>query len=213
MTNSYLKYARIFALLLLAGIMAGCVFSGNKEPVYATSEEVPPIHVPQGLSNPQTRATFEIPGYSLPELAARVDETRPPTVMTSADAEKARSRIRFGPTGLYLEVDDQAASVWRRLGFALNRGEMAIDRVLDDQRRFEVRFIHEPVESSDRGLFSSVFLFWKEQESTDYSGTYLFEVQRETSDTTRVAILDENGEVVGMGRAEFVLTRLQERLG
>jgi len=208
-----LHHLKIVPTLLLAGIAAGCSFNGNREPIYAASEEIPPIRVPEGLSAPETRATFEIPGYSLPELAARGDETRPPRVLTSAEAEQARSRIRFGPTGLYLEVDDEAASVWRRLGFALNRGDMEVDRVLDDQRRYRVQFDHDPILVSEPGWFTKVFLFWKSPEYMNYSGTYLFEVQRETSDTTRVAILDENGNVLAMERAEFVLARLQERLG
>lgn len=208
-----LNRLKIVPLLLLLVTAAGCGFMGKKEPVYAASEEVPPLRVPDGLSTPETRSTFEIPGYSLPELAARGDETRPPKVLTSAEAEKARSRIRFGPTGLYLEVDDEAASVWRRLGFALNRNDMAIDRVLDSERRYRVRFSHDPIQVSERGWFKNLFLFWKSPEYIDYSGTYLFEVQRETTDTTRVAILDENGNVLAMERAEFVLNRLQERLG
>lgn len=204
---------KIVPILVVAGMAAGCSFNRNEEPIYAASEEIPPLRVPEGLSSPETRATFEIPGYSLPELAARGDETRPPKVLTSAEAEKARSRIRFGPTGLYLEVDDEAASVWRRLGFALNRGDMAIDRVLNDQRRYRVQFSHDPILASERGWLSKVFLFWKSPDYINFSGTYLFEVQRETTDTTRVAILDENGNVLAMEQAEFVLARLQERLG
>ncbi len=211
--NKQLHCLKIVLILLVAGMAAGCVFNGDKKPVYAASEEVPPLRVPEGLSKPETRATFEIPGYSLPELAARGDETRPPRVLTSAEAEKARSRIRFGPTGLYLEVDDEAASVWRRLGFALNRGDMTIDRVLDDQRRYRVQFSHDPILVSERGWFSKLFLFWKSPDYINFSGTYLFEVQRETTDTTRVVILDEDGKVLAMQQAEFVLARLQERLG
>ena len=202
-----------FLAAVALSLCAGCGFSGDKAPVYAASEEVPPLDVPEGLDRPETRSTFEIPGYSLPELAARGDESQPPEVLPSDEAEKARSRIRFGPTGLYLEVDDTAASVWRRLGFAFDRGEMTINEVLDDQRRFEVRFSHDPILVSDRGWLGSLFLFWKSRDYIDYSGTYLFEVQRETANTTRVAILDENGDVLPMGRAEFVLNRLRERLG
>lgn len=204
---------KIVPALLLLGVAAGCGFMGNKEPVYAASEEVPPLRVPDGLSRPETRSAFEIPGYSLPELAARGDEARPPKVLTSAEAEQARSRIRFGPTGLYLEVDDEAASVWRRLGFALNRDNMSIDEILNSERRYRVRLDHDPIRVSERGWFKTLFLFWKSPEYLDFSGTYLFEVQRETTDTTRVAILDENGNVLTMERAEFVLNRLQERLG
>jgi len=205
-----LKIVTVFCML---GIGTGCIFGGEKEPVYAASEEVPPLRVPEGLSKPETRSTFDIPGYSLPELAARGDESRPPQVMTSAEAEEARSRVRFGPTGLYLEVDDTAASVWRRVGFAFNRGGMEIEQVLESERRYKVRFSHEPIEVSDRGLFGAMLFFWQAPEYIDYNGTYLFEVQRETTNTTRVAILDKNGEVLPMEQAEFVLNRLQERLG
>lgn len=203
---------KIVPLVLLA-FVAGCGFMRSDEPIYTVSEELPPLEPPEGLSAPNTESTFEIPGYSLPELAARGDESRPPEVPTSAEAENARSRIQFGPTGLYLEVDDTAASVWRRLGFAFNRDGMSIRQVLDDQRRFEVEFRHDPIPASDRGWLTTLFLFWKPRDKIDHSGTYLFEVQRETSDTTRVAILNENGEVLPMERAEFVLSRLQHRLG
>jgi len=206
-----LRNCAIAALILALG--AGCGLLPDRAPAYAASEEVPAIDVPPGLNEPQTESNFEIPGYSLPELAAQGDESRPPRVLSSAEAEQARSRIRFGPQGLYLEVDDTAASTWRRLGFALNRGEMAVERVLDDQRRFRVRFRHDPIQVSERNLFGKVLLFWKAPEYLDYSGTYLFEVQRETTDTTRVAVLDADGDVLPMQRAEFVLDRLRERLG
>jgi outer membrane protein assembly factor BamC len=194
-------------------LIAGCGTMGDDAPVYTASEEIPPVRVPEGLSAPDVDTRFEIPGYSLPELAAQGNEVRPPQVLSSAEAEQARSRIRFGPLGLYLEVDDTAASTWRRLGFALNRGGLEIEEVLDRERRFRVRFTHEPIRVSDRGLFSKVFLFWRAPEYMDYSGSYLLEVQRETSDTTRVAILDGEGNVLPMQRAEFVLSRLRQRLG
>jgi len=203
----------LILLLLLPVLASGCGLFRRDLPLYATSEEIPPIEAPPGLSDPRPSPVFEIPGFALPELAAQGDETRPPSVPTSAEAEAARSRIKFGPTGLYLEVDDQAASVWRQLGFALNRGGMSIEQVLEQQRRFQVRFQHEPIVVKDRGLFSMVFLFWKSAEFLDYSGTYLLEVQRETSETTRVAILDGEGQVLPMQQAEFVLQRLQDRLG
>lgn len=196
---------------MLAG--TGCGLFPDRAPAYAASEEVPAIDVPPDLNQPETQSNFEIPGYSLPELAAQGDESQPPRVLTSAEAEQARSRIRFGPQGLYLEVDDSAASTWRRLGFALNRGDMTVEQVLDTERRYRVRFAHEPINVTDRNLFGKVFLFWKAPDYLDYSGTYLFEVQRETTDTTRIAILGDDGNVLPMQRAEFVLDRLRERLG
>lgn len=202
--------AGLAALLLLT---SACGLLPDRGPAYVGSDEVPPIETPPGLNEPQTASNFEIPGYSLPELAAQGDESRPPRVLTSAEAEQARSRIRFGPQGLYLEVDETAADTWRELGDALDEGDMSIDQVLDSQRRFRVLFDHEPIQITQRNLIEKLFMFWKSPEYLDYSGTYLFEVQRETTDRTRVAILDADGNILAMQRAEFVLDRLRERLG
>ena len=193
-------------------LLTGCFLSPDR-PAYVTSEELSPIEVPDGLDRPEVRPVFEIPGYSLPELAAQGDESIPPQVLTSAEAEQARSRVKFGPTGLYLEVDDEAASVWRRLGFALNRGEMAIEATLPDQRRYRVDFEHDPILVPKRGFVERVFLFWTAPEFIDFSGVYQFEIQPQSTATTRVQILDQEGGVVPMERAEFVLSRLQQRLG
>src|SRR6056297_1036164 len=205
--------ARVAGAVVLLALCSACGLLPDRGPAYAGSEEVPAIDTPPDLNEPETGSNFEIPGYSLPELAAQGDESRPPRVLTSAEAEQGRSRIRFGPQGLYLEVDETAAETWRDLGDALNRGDMSIDQVLEDQRRFRVLFAHEPIQVSQRSFLGKVFMFWKAPEYLDYSGTYLFEVQRETSDTTRVAILDADGNILPMQHAEFVLDRLRERLG
>lgn len=202
---------RVGIVLITVVLLTGCF--GSRTPVYVASEELPPIRVPEGLTRPPSQTTFEIPGFSLPELAARGDESRPPQVLPSSEAEQMRSRVRFGPTGLYLEVQDDAASVWRRLGFALNRGGMSIEEVLFDERRFVTRFSHEPIVAQERGFISRLFLFWRSPEMIDYSGVYQLEVQRETAQTTRVAILNRDGSVLPMEQAEYVLIRLQQRLG
>lgn len=194
------------AALALSG---GCGLRG-KEAIYVQSEELPPIEVPPDLHPPPVRQTFQIPGYFLPELAAQGDESLPPRVLPSAEAEAARSRIRFGPTGLYLEVDDAAPSVWRRLGFTLNRDGMSVKDVSENERRYRFQFKHDPI-TTDQGFFSRL-VFWRGPEVIDYSGEYLVEILGD-GDRTRVALLDADGRVIDMNRAEFVLARLRERLG
>lgn len=205
---------RCLPVLAMLGLLllAGCSLFRGGQAVYVDSDELDPIEVPEDLTPPPVRSTFEVPGYSLPQLAAQGDESRPPQVLPSADAEQARSRIRFGPTGLYLEVDDEADSVWRRLGFALNRGGMSVIEVREGQRRYRFDFSHEPI-THERGIFMRMVLFWRRPEVTDYSGEYLIEVQPETDQRTRVAILDTRGDVIRMERAEYVLSQLRERLG
>ncbi len=207
---------RIFNListsLLLAAVfamLAGCA-GRDRQPIYTDSEELDPIEAPSGLSQPQARSTFEVPGYFLPELAAQGTD-RPPRVQPSAEAEQSRSHIRFGATGLFLEVQDEPDSVWRRLGFTLNRNGMRVEEQDDSQQRYHFRFSHDPIEIERTGL--SRLAFWRSREVNDYSGTYRIKVREGGDETAEVILLDAEGEILEMERAEFVLARLRDRLG
>lgn len=200
---------RSILLLLLAGLMSGC-FNRDQSPIYVDSEEIDPIEVPDDLTQPRVSTAYRIPGTFLPELAATGDEALPPRVLPSAEAEASRSHIRFGPTGLYLEVEDEAGSVWRRLSFTLNRQGMSVLRVDEPDRRYLFAFRHEPIQIERSGL--ARLAFWRSDEMRDYSGEYLAEVRPE-GDRARVVLLDGNGQIVEMDRAEYVLAVLRERLG
>lgn len=196
-------------VLAMVAVLAAC--ATREQPVYADSEEVQPIEAPPGLSQPRVRSTYEVPGYFLPELAAQGNEARPPRVQPSAEAERSRSQIRFGETGLYLEVQDEPDSVWRRLGFTLNRAGMSVREIDESERRYRFRFTHEPIETPRTGL--GRLAFWRGNEVTDYSGTYLAEIRRADEQFTKVALLDEQGDILDMEQAEYVLSRLRDRLG
>lgn len=198
-----------FLLAALLAMLAGCA-GRDRQPVYADSEEIDPIEAPPGMSSPQSRSTFEVPGYYLPELAAQ-DTARPPRVQPSAEAERSRSHIRFGATGLFLEVQDEPDSVWQRLGFTLNRNGMRVEEIDDSQQRYRFQFSHDPIEADRRGI--SRLMFWRSPEVTDYSGTYRIKVREGSDGLSEVILLDANGEILDMDRAEYVLARLRDRLG
>jgi uncharacterized lipoprotein len=195
--------------LVLAGLVSGC-FNRDPEPIYVDSEEVDPIEVPEGMTEPPTSTAYRIPGTFLPELAATGDEALPPQVLPSSEAEASRSHIRFGPTGLYLEVEDEPDSVWRRLSFTLNRQGMTVRRIDEPDRRYLFEFTHEPIRVERSGL--ARLAFWRSTEVRDYSGQYLAEVRPE-GDQSRVVLFDRNGQIVEMDRAEYVLAVLRDRLG
>jgi len=202
--------AYILLALSLIALLGGC-FNRDRQPVYVASQEVKPIEVPDDLSAPDTRRLFEVPGYSLPELAAQGDQEVPPRVLSSSEAERSRSHIRFGPTGLYLAVEDEGDSVWRRLGFPLNRAGMSVRDGDQAQRRYRFRLDHEPIVAEPSGF--ARLAFWRSDEIIDYSGEYIAEVEGESASRTRVRLLNPDGSVIEMERAEFVLDKLRERLG
>ncbi len=207
--NSRPVMIKLLLLLVAACAVAGCA-NRDRQPIYVASEEVSSIRIPDGLSEPNVRPTYRIPGYFLPEMAAAGGEARPPRVLPSAEAEASRSHIRFGPSGLFLAVEDEPESVWRRLSFALNRGGMSVRRVDESSRRFHFSFVHDPIEVNRTGL--ARLAIWRGTELMDYSGQYRAEVQPD-GDHARVTLLDADGNLVDMETAEYVLAVLRERLG
>lgn len=202
----------VFIISLSTAFLLGGCFNSERDPVYVASEEIDPIEAPPDLDKPSTRNIYDVPGHSLPELAAQGNPESPPEVQSSSVAEQSRSQIRFGPNGLYLAVEDVPESVWRRLGFTLNRGGMEVREADEDERRYVFSFSHEPVQP-DVGFFDRL-TFWSTPDPVDYSGEYVARVSDESSDgVTRVELLDSDGSVVELKRAEFVLARLRERLG
>jgi uncharacterized lipoprotein len=151
-----------------------------------------------------------VAGYALPEMAGQ-NEDRPPRVLTSSEAEASRSRIRFGEYGLYLEVEDELQSVWRRLGFTLNRGDMTVEQADAQDHRYAFAFDPEPIVLERRGL--ARLAFWEPSERLDHGGRFVVQLQPESEESTRVILLDESGDLIDMARAEYVLSILRDRLG
>src|SRR5699024_9893615 len=158
---------------------------------------------------PQVGVVYNVPGYSLPELAATGNEMLPPTVQPSEVAEHSRSQIRFGRSGLYLAIQDEPDSVWRRLGFALNRGGMRRKSSNDDGLEYVFHLDHEPVEAEKSGF--SRLLSWRKAELIKYSGRYWMVVGKESEGgVTAVELLGESGGVLDFDRAEYILAGLRD---
>jgi uncharacterized lipoprotein len=199
----------MLTILGFAAALTGCAL-GQTENIYLDSAEVAPIQAPAGLDQPPVRGTYRVAGYYLPQMAGQ-SEDRPPRVLSSAEAEASRSRIRFGAQGLYLEVEDELDSVWRRLGFSLNRGQMSIQEADVDEHRYVFAFEPDPIVVERRGF--ARLAFWRSDERIDHSGRFVVEVQADGEQASRVILLDEGGELVDMARAEYVLSVLRDRLG
>lgn len=197
-------------ILVLAVLILSACAGRDRQPVYLQSDEVAPIRVPAGLDEPRIRPTFEVAGVFLPEMAGQ-HEPRPPRVLPSAEAERSRSHIRFGPRGLFLEVDDEADSVWRRLGFSLNRSGMQVREVREDRSQYLFRFDDDPTVVDRTGL--ARIAFWRSAERIDHSGDFVAEVEAVNDRSSRVLLFDSAGNLVEMNQAERVLAVLRERLG
>ncbi len=201
---------QIVLMCALAVLLLSACAGRDRQPVYLQSEEVDPIRVPAGLDEPRIRPTFEVRGVFLPEMAGQ-HEARPPRVLPSAEAERSRSHIRFGPRGLFLEVQDEAESVWRRLGFSLNRAGMQVREVRQERNQYLFRFNDDPTIIDRSGL--ARLAFWRGTERIDHSGDFVAEIEAVNDRSTRVLLFNSAGDLVEMDQAEHVLAVLRDRLG
>lgn len=197
--------------LLTSLLLAAC---GNVGGVYVDSREASPLRVPDQLDLPSTEAALTIPGAAAPELAGLRDEAVPPKVLTSEEAAQSTSRVGFGDGALFLLIEDRVDSVYRRLGFTLDRSGMSIEAREPDQLSYTFLYRQPPPTQARKGFWRKM-AFWKGTSFDDHSGRY--EVRLVPDDDkpehTRIYLYDGEGNAARPEPVEQLLGLVQERLG
>ena len=201
----------VITALLGSLLLAAC---GNVGGVYVDSREASPLRVPDQLDRPSTEAALTIPGAAAPELAGLRDEAVPPKVLTSEEAAQSTSRVGFGDGALFLLIEDSVDSVYRRLGFTLERSGMSIESREPDRLTYTFLYRQPPPTQLRKGFWRKM-AFWKGADWEDYSGRY--EVRLVPDDDkpehTRVYLYDSEGNAAQPEPVEQLLGIVQERLG
>jgi uncharacterized lipoprotein len=201
---------KIFLGLFIALVLTAC---GSGKELYMESRESKPLEVPNDLDMPNRDGALFIPGRYAPELAGRA-QARPPLVLSSEEAELANTNIRYGDGALYLLVEDEPASVWRRLGFTLNRAGMTVNVREQDQQRYRFSYVQPPLLYTDRSFWDTIF-FWRNSDPIDYSGSYQVELKGDDNnpDNTRVYLYDADLRPADPEASDHLLGIIQKRLG
>ncbi len=196
-------------LMLSALVLAAC---GSGKKLYIESEELPPLVVPEDLDTPDQRLALAIPGTPAAELAGRA-EARPPVVLSSEEAAISNTQVRYGAGALYLLVEDEISSVWRRLGFTLNRGAMRLTDTAPDSHRYSFFYTQPP--PADEGGFWDTIFFWRGSDMVDFSGEYQVELRPDdkTPGNTRVYLYRGDGRPADAEAADHITGVIQKRLG
>ncbi len=200
-------------LILIAGLLLSAC-GGRVGGVYVDSRETSPLQVPANLDKPSTEAALTIPGSAAPQLAGLRDEAVPPKVLTSEEAAQSTSRVGFGDGALFLLVDDRVESVYRRLGFTLNRGEMSINE-RDPNNHSYLFTYRQPAPAKVKKSFWRKLTFWRGNKGVDYSGRYEIRLVADDDDPehTRIYLYDGDGVAARPEPVEQLLGLVQERLG
>lgn len=186
---------------------------GSNKKLYLDSREAKPLEVPPGLDMPNQESALFIPGVAAPELAGRA-EARPPLVLSSKEAELSNANIRYGDGALFLLVEDEPDSVWRRLGFTLNRAGMTLAERQVDQRIYRFSY-NQPASLYDTRSFWDTVFFWRNSDPVDYSGTYQIQLKPDNDNpsNTRVYLYNAEQRPADPEASDHLLGVIQQRLG
>ncbi len=203
-----------WVLTLMVMVMAlssvSCGMFGKKKekpPAYYTAREVPNLVIPEGLDRPIATNALMIQTPPAP-LPARELQSLPPRVTSQSNTQNENASIRWGTAGIYLHVADSQESVNRRLGFAAKRSGFSY-REQGTGNGLIVQFVHQR-EKTKKGFFKKL-AFWRD-DGPNYSGEYLITTEAD-GENTRIYLRNPDGSDTDQNAAEFMLVKLDERLG
>jgi uncharacterized lipoprotein len=208
-SQNYRQTAGLLVLAACAMMLASCRMFGHKEkqPLYYSATETPPLQIPQGLDQPVSSSALVIV-VPLAPLPAKEMQIVPPRVSSQTEAAKDGSGLRWSSEGVYLFVQDTQASAYRRLGLAIKRSELSLsEATVEGGYQFE--YFHDS-KDPDRGFFSRL-AFWRD-DGPNYSGSYQAVAQAD-GENTRIYIRNADGSEADQEAAEHLLVILGQRLG
>jgi len=205
-----MRWVMTLIALVLALSSVSCGMFGEKkekQPPYYKAREVPDLVIPEGLDRPVTTNALTIQTPPAP-LPSRELQSLPPRVTSQSNTENENAAIRWGSAGIYLYVADSQESVNRRLAFAAKRSGMMY-REQGTGNGLIVNYVHQR-DTGDKGFFSWM-AFWRD-DGPDYSGEYLITTEAD-GENTRIYLRNPDGSDADQNAAEYLLVKLDERLG
>ena len=206
------KYSQILAnlvwLVCCAALMFSCSMFKDRDPEYYVAEESASLTVPDSFDRPETQQALVITLAPMPLSDYGALESRPPRIANTSTGERSNSRFGWSAQGIYLLVEDSSASVYRRLGYVIERTGMVMrDKSPGGDFRFEY---YQDFGDLDEGFFSR-FAFWKD-DVQDYSGAYMAQVEQD-GQYARIYLRYADDTAVEPDATEHLLEILQQRFG
>lgn len=201
----------VVLVAVMAMSVASCGMFGKKkekQPTYYAAKEVPALTIPDGLNRPSnaTALMIQTPPAPLPEQQL---QPMPPRVTSQSSSKNENASVRWGSSGIYLQVADAEDSVIRRLSLAAKRSGFNY-RTQSSGKGLVVQYVHVQTKDPDEGFFSKL-AFWRD-DGPDYSGEYLITTEAD-GENTRIYLKNADGSDADQNAAEFLLMKLEERLG
>lgn len=143
-----------------------------------------------------------------------VDRDRADAIVAASAPPDPRARlVREDDGTAALVLGEGFSPAWRRTGLALDRAGFTVEDRDRSRGLFFVRYagLEDGAQSEDAGWLSRL-KFWGNDDVEEGSDTYIVRVEGETTDATRVVVLDRNGVRDESPTASRILTVLHEQL-
>lgn len=208
----HLRWIVTLLLVVTSVTSVSCSWFGKekkeKQPTYYAAKEVPALTIPEGFDKPNNTNALMIQTPLAP-LPAKELQSLPPRVTSQSNTANENASIRWGTSGIFLQVADTQSSVNRRLVHAVQRSGLNY-REQGTGNGLIVQYHHVIPEDPDEGWFSKM-LFWRD-DGPDYSGEYLITTEAD-GENSRIYIRNADGSDTDQNAAEYLLVKLDERLG
>lgn len=195
---------RLAVIVGLAILLAGCgLFNRNTE--YDEVGAGRPLEVPPDLDAPDTTRSMRVPDSTYSRVAG--GPVRPANAPSETPTDV---RLEYTGEGATLLVPDALDSVYRRLGFALERIGVEIVERDDSTSAYLVEYVDREARDNRPGVFARWIL--RRKGPTDHSGVYRVSIE-EAGAASRVRLMTEEGGEAPERVVNDVLGALEERLG
>lgn len=143
-----------------------------------------------------------------------VDEQRAKAAAADGAAAEPRARLVDQGGGTpSIALDEGFSRAWRRTGAALDRAGFTVD---DRDRSRGLYFVQYASQGdgtrNEKSGWLSRLKFWEDAKADEGAGAYLVRVVGETEATSRIVVLDEEGNPQATPTARRILTVLHEQL-
>ncbi len=160
MHNAPMKRTTLTLLLLAPVVLTGCqtIRAHNpfrhKEPAYKSAQQEQPLEVPPGMNQPPTTEALTIPNAG---SASATPGAAQPSATAAPEPEAEATAPAGGSTGNSLTLSDTPDSAYRRVGLALERGDVGQVTAQDTAHTYQVAVNAVVTQKPEGGFFHRLF--------------------------------------------------------
>ncbi len=148
-------------------------------------------------------------GASQPPPDSQVTAKKTKDQPVPSEAESKPANLTLTAEGqMELLVPEDFASAWQRTGLALDRVGFTVEDRDRERGIYFIRYLDPSSSEENAGLFAKIF---GTGDQTNNHEEYLIKVKAENTQSTRISVLDKQGQADTSKTAHNILTLLQEQ--